>query len=338
MKLLDSKKLGDLAAALAAKGYRVAAPLQDGDQVRLKVWTPGAVIRTDVVPVNSAKDFLFPPSEIIGRYDIEGNDFKAQDVRPDDTKTVILAAKPCDAAALAVLDAVFNWDYRDEFYNARRAAATIVTAVCTAADGQCFCTSVGGRPDNTAGADAILRPAAGGDKFILEPLSDKGKALVAAAGDALADGDAKADPPASVPKRFDSEAVKAWLAGNFESDLWTGLSLACMGCGACAYCCPTCHCFDVQDESTRRASVRRRNWDSCGFALFTAHAGGHNPRPNQAARWRNRVMHKFSYIPERFHLLGCTGCGRCGRLCGACMAISDVCREIAGMAEAARQT
>jgi ferredoxin len=337
MKLVDAKKLSDLAAALAAKGYRVAAPIQDGDVVRLKEWSPGAVIRTDGVPINSAKDFLFPRSEIIGRYSIEGNDFTPVDVRPNSTRTVLLGVRPCDATALAVLDAVFNWDYKDEFYNARRAAVTVVTLACTAADDFCFCTSVGGRPDSTAGADAILRPADGGAKFILEPLGEKGQALLAAAASALADGEARADPPAEVPARFDAKQVSAWLADNFESDLWTTLSMACLGCGACAYACPTCHCFDIQDEATRQESVRRRNWDSCGFGLFTAHAGGHNPRANQSARWRNRVMHKFSYIPERFKTLGCTGCGRCGRLCPAGMAIADICAEILRASEALKK-
>ncbi|HUU09436.1 MAG TPA: 4Fe-4S dicluster domain-containing protein [Phycisphaerae bacterium] len=329
MKLLDTAKLADLAAALAKGGYRVVAPIEEGDVVRLADWTPGATVRTDVIPVNSAKDFLFPRSELIDRYRLEGDDFTPETVRPDAPRTVLLAVRPCDAAALALLDTVFNWDYKDEFYNARREATTVVPAVCTTADEECFCTSVGGAPDSSAGADAMLRPADGGTKFILEPLSDKGNALVAAAGAALADGQAAADPPADVPQRFDAAAVTAWLADHFESDLWYTLSLGCLGCGACAYACPTCHCFDMQDEATRTEAVRLKNWDSCGFGLFTQHAGGHNPRPNQAARWRQRVMHKFAYIPERFHLLGCTGCGRCARLCGAHVAMADVCARIA---------
>ncbi|KPK45144.1 MAG: hypothetical protein AMK72_11340 [Planctomycetes bacterium SM23_25] len=329
MKLIDANKLSDLASALAGAGYRVVAPIEDSGVVRLKEWTEGAAIRTDVIPVNSAKDFLFPPSEIIGHWDLDGDGFTPRDVRPDAPKTVLLAVRPCDAASLALLDTVFNWDYRDDFYNARRQAATVVPMVCTAADAQCFCTSVGGAPDAAASADAMLRSADGGAKFILEPLTDKGSALLGAAGDAVREGEATADPPAEVPRRFDVEAVTDWLSRNFESDLWVTLSLGCLGCGACAYACPTCHCFDMQDEATRRESVRLKNWDSCGFGLFTLHAGGHNPRPDQAARWRQRVMHKFAYIPERFNLLGCTGCGRCARLCGAGMSMSEVCQRIA---------
>ena len=339
MKLLDAKKLSDLAAALHAKGYRVVAPILDGDDVRLKEWSAGAVLRPDVIPVNSVKDFLMPKTDVIGRYAIEGNDFAPKDVPISAPKTVLLAVRSCDAAALKMLDTVFNWDYKDAFYNARRAATTVVTLVCSASDDQCFCTTVGGAPDSTAGADAVLRPADGGAKFIVESLDEKGKAVLDAAGAVLSDGTAKADPPAKVAAKFDLKALQTWLSNpeNFESDLWEAVSLACLGCGACAYMCPSCHCFDIQDEATRTESVRVRTWDACGLGLFTLHTSGHNPRATQAARWRQRVMHKFAYAPERFQIVACSGCGRCGRLCGAGMAISEVCHQIAQAREAVRK-
>jgi len=335
VKIVETDKLNEMAAALAAKGYRVVAPVRDGDVVRLKEWKQGDEIALDAFTVNSVKDVLIPASEVIGRYALDGDDFTPEAVAAEAPKTVVLAARPCDAAAPAVLDAVFNWDYADAFYNARRAATTIAALACRQADEQCFCTSVGGAPNSTAGADVILRPADGGKRLTVEALSEKGEALVAAAGEAIKEGEAVADAVAEVPVRFDAAALTARLAENFESPLWQTLSLACLGCGACAYACPTCHCFDIQDEGTRRESVRLRNWDSCGFGLFTQHAGGHNPRPDQAARWRQRVMHKFLYFVERFGRLACSGCGRCARLCPAGMAMADSCAAIEAAAQKA---
>ena len=65
--------------------------------------------------------------------------------------------------------------------------------------------------------------------------------------------------------------------------------------------------------------VRQKNWDACAFPLFTLHTSGHNPRPDQPSRWRQRLSHKFSYYPEKFGRALCTGCGRCIRLCPAGM-------------------
>ena len=58
-----------------------------------------------------------------------------------------------------------------------------------------------------------------------------------------------------------------------------------------------------------------KNWDFCQSALFTLHASGHNPRPDQGARQRQRLMHKFSIYPDKFGKILCTGCGNCTRHC-----------------------
>lgn len=326
--VMDARQLADLAARLSREGWRVIVPAADGEVVRLMEWRDGMALELSRVPVNSAKDFLLPRSEVIGRASLQGDDFTVEHVEPQAARTVLLGIRPCDAASLAAMDAVFHWDYDDAFYAARRDGTAIVPIVCTAADEQCFCTSVGGAPDGTDGADAMLRPADGGSRFILEPRTPRAEALMGAARHVAVAGDAQADAPVQVPVRFDAQGVTDWLARNFDSDLWRTWSLACLGCGACAYTCPTCHCFDIQDEATRERSVRYRNWDACGFGLFTVHTSGHNPRADQSARWRQRVMHKFSYYPQKFGRLACTGCGRCARACANGMAIAAVCEAI----------
>jgi sulfhydrogenase subunit beta (sulfur reductase) len=120
---------------------------------------------------------------------------------------------------------------------------------------------------------------------------------------------------ARVEKRFDVKKLAEKLPGFFDSPVWVEQSLRCLGCGACAYVCPACVCFDIQDEGNEKRGQRLRCWDSCGFSQFTLHTSGHNPRSVQSQRWRQRLMHKFSYQPDRLDVVGCVGCGRCSRAC-----------------------
>jgi ferredoxin len=229
---------------------------------------------------------------------------------------LLLAVRPCDAAAFPILDHVFNWDCADEFYNRRRKATTIVAMACSTHDADCFCTSVGLGPASEKGADALLIPAGNGS-FEVRTLTEKGAALFAGrTSEAAAAAAAYAGPEV----RFNAGAVREFCEKNFEHPLWAEQALACLGCGACAYTCPTCHCFDIVDE--HRARVR--NWDSCQFAMFTLHASGHNPRPGQASRQRQRILHKFSMYPAKFGEILCTGCGNCARNCPAGIGVLPV--------------
>jgi Fe-S-cluster-containing hydrogenase component 2 len=101
----------------------------------------------------------------------------------------------------------------------------------------------------------------------------------------------------------------------FEDDFWQQASEKCLGCGACAYLCPTCHCFDISDETVGGAQVRYRTWDTCNFPLFTLEASGFNPRKQKSQRLRQRILHKFSYFPSTHGMAACVGCGRCVRAC-----------------------
>ena len=113
----------------------------------------------------------------------------------------------------------------------------------------------------------------------------------------------------------DLAKVKAWLEEHFEDRIWEEVATRCIGCGACAFLCPACHCFDIVDEGSRGEGDPPQNWDACAFGKFTNHASGHNPRDLQNKRYRNRIMHKFKYYDDKFGKTLCTGCGRCVRAC-----------------------
>jgi heterodisulfide reductase subunit C len=121
-----------------------------------------------------------------------------------------------------------------------------------------------------------------------------------------------------------TEGISEKLDKIFEDKLWRDISLKCLSCGICTYLCPTCHCFDMQDETTLKNGARVRVWDTCMNPEYTIHASGHNPRPTRMNRTRNRVYHKFSYIPKNHKVIACVGCGRCINECPVNIDIIDV--------------
>ncbi|MBL7224247.1 MAG: 4Fe-4S dicluster domain-containing protein, partial [Candidatus Brocadiae bacterium] len=306
IKTLQATDLPAFLSAIQAS-HRLIAPVRDGDLVTLGPVTDPA----DIVPaadyINprlSFKEFLFPKSEPILRYGRGGDAFDLTDASTTFPPTVVFGCRPCDAASLPIMDALYNWDYKDEFWNARRETTTVVAIACTRADESCFCTALGGSPSGTAGADILLVPTAP-DAYLAEVLTDRGQALIALAPSAFGDhtgGDLTDDKQAAsqpaldlLPPALDLDGISQWLADHFEDERWAAYSHKCLGCGCCTYLCPTCHCFDIVDEGGYKHGQRRKNWDACQFPLCTLHASGHNPRPDQAARWRQRLEHKFNY-------------------------------------------
>ena len=310
-EIISSDKLRQLAAEWIRQGIRVAGPQHAGGRVLYLPLKNSADLLLDgfIHPANSAKEFLFPKTETLYAYRVEGQDVKLVEEPATDAPQVLLAVRPCDAAAFPILDHIFNWDCADDLYNRRRSNTTIVALACSTHDANCFCTSVGLGPASDRGADVLLVPLTS-DSLEVRCLTDKGRALFAGK---TTTNNVAAMAAAGPEPRFAAEAVRKFSAANFQHPLWAEHALACVGCGACAHTCPTCHCFDIVDEHSERV----RNWDSCQFSLFTLHASGHNPRPDQGSRQRQRILHKFSIYPDKFGEILCTGCGNCTRNCPA---------------------
>jgi ferredoxin len=269
------------------------------------------LLAADARPANSVKEAVFPRHETLYHYRLAGKQIELNATPAPAAEQVVFAARPCDAATLAILDHVFNWDFRDELYNARREHTTVLTFVCQQPDAHCFCTAVGCGPEDPRGSDALLYDLGGG-VFEVRPLTEKGQRLLATR---LESSQQTGKAGAAPDVHLDLQGVRRLLTHDFEWKGWAAATLRCLGCGACAYGCPTCHCFDVVDEGNAAGGNRVRNWDACQFALFTLHASGHNPRASQWQRQRQRIYHKFHIYPEKFGTTLCTGCGNCSRQC-----------------------
>ncbi len=326
-ELLTQATIRQLVQRWMADGRRVAGPQNVHKDLVQYDWLSSAdqlLLDGFVHPANSIKEFVFPRHEVLYGYQWKGKQLELTPAELPTVEQIVIGARPCDAAALAILDAVFNWDFKDEFYNRRRELTTVVTVACPGYDDSCFCTSVGSGPGDTRGSDAVLI-AVDGDRYEVRCLTDKGKRLFAGATvESTEQGQVIEGPP----ERFNLSDVGEFLAAGYDRPEWAAAALRCLGCGACAYTCPTCHCFDIVDEGGASGGVRARNWDACQFTMFTAHASGHNPRSVQSQRQRQRIYHKFQIYPEKFGEVLCTGCGNCTRNCPANLGVVPVLKSI----------
>ena len=192
----------------------------------------------------------------------------------------------------------------------------MVALGCAKPGATCFCTTVGSGPFDARGVDVMLTDT--GDAYVADIRTDRGEALfesVPAASEAQVEAASMVQAAASaqMPLAFETEGIRDVLYDLFESGFWAEIQQSCLGCGVCTLLCPTCHCFDIVDEVQRGERVR--NWDSCMFRIYSQEASGHNPRPTNVERTRQRIMHKYAYFIEGYGEIGCTGCGRCVRHC-----------------------
>ncbi len=317
-QLMDSHRV---VAPVAGPKGAVWGAVQDPDEI---LWDYG---RT----VDSPRAWLVPRTEPLFTYDLASDPPTIRELSFEAPPTALLLLRSCDVAGLRALDPVMRWDYTDESFEARRAATLLVSLGCRTAPNTetCFCGAVGLDPRKAEGADVAIAavPEDGTLRYRVVPLTDAGRERLAWAPGAMAEGASAADPVPTLP--LNVEGARAFLRSHFDDSGWERIAEACLGCGTCAFVCPSCHCFDIVDEGDWRRGRRERNWDSCAFPHFTAHASGHNPRPRQWHRYRQRIYHKFIYYPDKFGRLLCTGCGRCVEACPAGL---DLIETLAGLA------
>jgi sulfhydrogenase subunit beta (sulfur reductase) len=323
-KLIRKQSVEKLYKALIAK-RKVYAPVVAADKQIEYRYNPvfSDVTFDHIRSTLSVKNIVFPKVENLFHYTNTKTESTITDIDMTGIPEVVLwGAHPCDNAAFDTLRSIFCWDTSDEFFSKRLEKLVVIGLSCHLSDEYCFCTSVGLSPSSAKGSDILLTRLHNGD-YHADILTEKGNEIVSSATDLFEAVSDEKEIVTEVSQKFSHEQVTSKLLTAFEHPFWVENSLRCIGCGACAYVCPTCACFDIQDETRGKNGKRYRSWDSCGFGLFTLHTSGHNPRSVQSQRWRQRIMHKFSYMPERNESLGCVGCGRCSSGCPVDMNIAE---------------
>ncbi len=282
----------------------------------------------------SVKGVLFPQRERLLSYDLLKPEEMTEPPFPDKQR-VVFGIRPCDAKSLLVFDHVFNSkEYPDPYYLNKRDNTLVISIGCNAPAGTCFCTATGGGPFSTDGSDILLYETK--DAYIAQGLTEKGAAFLddntafIDADDSCAQvkEEMAAASNEAIKSNLQTQSIKEKLDKGFHDDVWDTLHEKCIGCGTCTYLCPTCHCFDIVDETTGETGERLRIWDSCMYPNFTLHASGGNPRSSGKQRMRQRVMHKFKYFVDNNDMIACTGCGRCIKHCPVNLDIREVLDKI----------
>ena len=324
------------------QSYKIYSPVKSED-----LWTyeivknPGEIDLDFLTTALSPKKIIFPQRETFLEF-VQTDEGKPEvkELLPADEPTVIFGVRPCDARALTLTDKVFGGDFKDPYYWKRRENTILVGLACnTPPSPNCFCLSVNGSPHSTEGLDILMTDL--GDRYYVESLTGKGGKLLDRAKNLFTqpkDKDKKdkqkiqVDSEKSIERQIkELKKVPRKLEKMWDSPFWDEQAMSCLRCGICTYLCPTCHCFDINDEVLSHAPLkgeRVRTWDTCQFPDFTMHSSGHNPRPDKASRLRQRIMHKFQYFVEKYGDYQCTGCGRCVSKCPVGIDIIEVLEKV----------
>ncbi|MCK5175804.1 MAG: 4Fe-4S dicluster domain-containing protein, partial [Planctomycetes bacterium] len=116
----------------------------------------------------------------------------------------------------------------------------------------------------------------------------------------------------------DLSELPGLLDEAYDHPVWEEKAKTCFSCGSCNLVCPTCYCFDVQDDVdwSLKTGKRCRAWDGCLLEGFSLVAGNHNFRKDRAGRFRHRIYRKAKFVPSKIGgEIACVGCGRCVTAC-----------------------
>jgi ferredoxin len=301
-----------------------------GDDDRLFDWAVGP---------SGWKPEFFPPREEVWRARVGDGTVQMVEIRDAGRPLAVVGARPCEVAALHVLDRVLiDGAHRDSRYADRREKAFLAVAECARPAATCFCQSTSTGPNIEAGFDLALTELDDdeGHRFLARIGSSRGLAVLdgvaltrATASDVAAREDLLETARRAMVRHLDADGLAGLLARNLEHPRWSEVAERCLSCGNCTAVCPTCFCSDVRDVTDLDCNVlRQRTWSSC-FSVDHSYLHGGPVRPTTQSRYRQWMTHKLSSWWDQFDTTGCVGCGRCIAWCPVGIDITDEASAIA---------
>ena len=327
MKTIAKAQIGNLLEELR-KEFHVLVPTATEGASKFAPYTTGAQVSLDGRTLLPPKDLFFPQTEKMYKFSMHGLDASIESSLETPKSQLLFGIRPCDAKSIHCLDHVFlTKGFVDDFYQAKREQTFLISIGCNGpAEPTCFCPSMGVNPQEAEDVDLHLYDL--GDKFGAIAKSGKGTDFLTKYGALFTEAEVQLPTVAEFALKPELDGITEKLQKMFEHPIWEQLGKKCIGCGACTYLCPTCHCFDISARVAGTEGFKFRCWDSCMFSDYTRMAGGHNPRPSKTERVRNRFLHKLQYFPERYGDLLCTGCGRCLSKCPVNMDITNIIKQV----------
>lgn len=291
-----------------------------------EVKSAGDVVLDYPRTLHSVKKYFLPPKEQLLSFSMK--DFSITQDELDNSAKIFLGVHSYDMQAVLKLDYNFSQGIPEKNYLTRRENATFI-GVSFTPDEYHFSRSVGITVEETDGFDLFMDKSSAG--YTITVLTDRGAELVKGQSYFT-----KINAP-EIPYRKFNNKIKynynrlpevfdhAW-----DSPVWDQVAAKCVGCGTCNLVCPTCYCFNVEDDVDLdiENGSRHRTWDGCTLNGFAAVAGGENFRASLAERQRHRIYRKFKYITDVTGEPWCVGCGRCTAYCTAGISIVDIVNKL----------
>jgi NAD(P)H-flavin reductase/CheY-like chemotaxis protein/formate hydrogenlyase subunit 6/NADH:ubiquinone oxidoreductase subunit I len=294
-----------------------------GKYVYDRITSPDELCLNYDVTVNPPTKYFLPARETLLKFKV-GEAPQAEPVL-DAQPRAIVGIHPYDIKAIELLDEVFMTGNPDPNYTARRQNTIIIGVDCLNPSPKSFAPSMGTRLTET-GFDLLLTDI-GNDNYVVTVGSEKGAERLSryaqfqepTSDDIARQKEVREAALARYQLALDvpRERLPKLLEESYDDPYWESRSKTCLSCGSCVMVCPTCFCFDVQDELALnlKDGERYRQWDGCMLVDFAKVATGENFRHDKASRFRHRVYRKGKYVIERYGMVGCVGCGRCAIAC-----------------------